>query len=750
MTRSRHTRPGQSLVIFALFAVVLFLFVGVGIDSGLLYVERRHLQNITDAACLAAATDLVMGKTETEASATANTYITNNLNSNAALLLDLPNLTRTIQVTSPDVRVTLAGPAFTTFMRVASINTYNVMARSHCDATSGGGVMPIAVVRFPGYDKSGNRRIGGADTSKTLPQNYGGGKKPQYITVRDVLQRGDGLLNKTTNANQTPASMAGCGTPDSQQRNWYDWNGGPNNDPVNHTGIYHDACTAASPGNTSPPMGPEVVMAGNGAFPNMGTQSFLGPVVLDARNIGTTPQFYNDLIGAGTSLSAWKDSVFKYIYSQYPGPDIAVGDQLGIITGVSAGPLVEAISTRFKVGDVVTTIVYDGNVHFKGDFQMSIVCKQDTSTDPNPNCNNTGTNQGKYIYRKAPPTTGFFDGSCKYSGEYYLATNGNPVSNTNLKNGPGFQFHPAKYLVAVQTGIAQTVRLTGRISDSSGSGADFGGVRVRWTVGTSSPTAWQTPDVPVDVTLAANASVNVKLEVIQTATTTKTCNSVSYTVPDHVYGTQTVQVIGRSTSQSAQHSVYGALGMYSNTDPNCDNSVPSTCYTTGDYFFSFANDPIAILQGAGTFDGQLQFIDANSDPDNQTELTCNTVAGGTLNCSSGSATITGLGSGMSASIEAGQGGAPLLNVTLDGSTPVGFYSIDVRWNSSPAHSTRFLVYVAESTNPSVNSYITVLCYGRFKITHLDSNDMRGRAVSGCIDPRTAPGNLLSTSRMRPW
>ena len=483
-------------------------------------------------------------------------------------------------------------------------------------------------------------------------------------------------------------------------------------------------------------------MAGNGTFPNVGTQSFLGPVVLDARNIGTTPQFYNSLVGSGNALNAWKATVFQYIYSQYPGPDIKLADQLGVLNGVSAGPLLGAISTRFKVGDVVTTIVYDGTVHQQGDFQMSIVCKADSNSDPNPRCNNTGANQGKYISRVAPASDcGIFTGA-NYSGEYFIAADGNPVSSANLKNGPSFQFNPAKYVVSLRSTVAQTVRLTARISDAAGSGANFGGIQVRWTVGTNSPTGWQDPSVAVDVPLAANTNVDAKLEVIQTTTTT-CANGV--VVPVHTYGVHTVQVLGSSTSQSTQHSVYGALGMYASANDNCDNSVPGSCYNNGDYFFSFANEGMATVKGAASIEAQLQFIDANSDPDNQTELTCST-----LTCSTASTTISGLGTGMTASIGAGGGNAPVLTLELDGTTPIGYYNIDVRWNSSPAHSTRFLLYVGASTNPSIDSYITVVCYGRFKITYMDSNDLRGQAVSGCLDPKTASQLLLSTSRLGQW
>jgi len=52
---SRHTQRGQAIVLVALMILVLFGFVGLAIDSGRAYLDRRHLQAAADAAALAAA-----------------------------------------------------------------------------------------------------------------------------------------------------------------------------------------------------------------------------------------------------------------------------------------------------------------------------------------------------------------------------------------------------------------------------------------------------------------------------------------------------------------------------------------------------------------------------------------------------------------------------------------------------------------------------------------------------------------------
>ena len=50
-------------------------FCALAIDVGNLYAERRKMQNAADAGALAAARDLCMGKTDTEATDSARDYL---------------------------------------------------------------------------------------------------------------------------------------------------------------------------------------------------------------------------------------------------------------------------------------------------------------------------------------------------------------------------------------------------------------------------------------------------------------------------------------------------------------------------------------------------------------------------------------------------------------------------------------------------------------------------------------------------
>jgi hypothetical protein len=68
----RHDESGQAIIVFAVFLVVLLCFVGVLVDGGMYYVERRDMQGAADAAALAAIRE--MPANPSQAAARANEY----------------------------------------------------------------------------------------------------------------------------------------------------------------------------------------------------------------------------------------------------------------------------------------------------------------------------------------------------------------------------------------------------------------------------------------------------------------------------------------------------------------------------------------------------------------------------------------------------------------------------------------------------------------------------------------------------
>src|SRR3972149_9190558 len=67
--RGQKTERGQALIMFALGLAVLLGFTAMAIDVGLLYEDRRHLQNTADAAALAGVAELPQNPSEAKAKA---------------------------------------------------------------------------------------------------------------------------------------------------------------------------------------------------------------------------------------------------------------------------------------------------------------------------------------------------------------------------------------------------------------------------------------------------------------------------------------------------------------------------------------------------------------------------------------------------------------------------------------------------------------------------------------------------------
>ena len=89
--KPRARRSGRALIMFVLLMPVLLGMVGLTVDGGLMLVVYRQTQNAADAAALAAAVDLLKGKSSGAATTTAQTYIqTYNNMSSATVTVNTP------------------------------------------------------------------------------------------------------------------------------------------------------------------------------------------------------------------------------------------------------------------------------------------------------------------------------------------------------------------------------------------------------------------------------------------------------------------------------------------------------------------------------------------------------------------------------------------------------------------------------------------------------------------------------------
>ena len=214
---------GQSLPVVVLTLAVIFMTIGLGIDGGLLYAQRRLMQNTADAACLTAANQLAMGEDSALAEAEAVDVIEKNLGPGGpgtganppgtlsyTAIADVysPNvgaaaaLTRGIELSGPEVRVALTSPAFTYFVRLLGQDSYTVAARARCDATAGGGGTPFAVARWRRY--SGNNVVLGISTDLSIAEQLASGKGKNNNALAPTgpdsapQQQGGGNDNKKT------------------------------------------------------------------------------------------------------------------------------------------------------------------------------------------------------------------------------------------------------------------------------------------------------------------------------------------------------------------------------------------------------------------------------------------------------------------------------------------------------------------------------------------------------------------------
>jgi Flp pilus assembly protein TadG len=165
--RLRGNASGQALVIVALGLVVLIAAVGLAIDGGRLFLERREAQGAADQSALAVAKSYCSGETLTAA-------IDDGLASAESNGYDNDGGSNVVSITTPEAdkfRVVISSTADTTFMSVIGISTFGVGATAMTGCTTGGPTGPGAVYAG-GDDCSGGKYA--FDVSGSTSRVYGG------------------------------------------------------------------------------------------------------------------------------------------------------------------------------------------------------------------------------------------------------------------------------------------------------------------------------------------------------------------------------------------------------------------------------------------------------------------------------------------------------------------------------------------------------------------------------------------------
>lgn len=372
---------GQAAVfITILLMFALIAFTALAVDGGHLYVVRRDLQNMTDAACLAAATELALGGDETTAIASAQEYVIRNGGDFFSVWSgELDNvgsgssLTWGIQVVEPEVRVALLRDVPTYFTMIFNRPNAGVGAGSHCNSQAGGGPLPIAVRRYQYVEGHPEQQLDLLANKNCQPQDcyYGNDYETVYlagyygltpfhaITNTDWIPQPGALMDDTT-------GNIDCDLPPAD-------------------GTPEGACVLG--------VWPET---------NDGTPKFSGYVSLDIRNVtgGCPPdrpesecgiQYYNGATGQDATN---KDLASQWFCARgwegWRVPEI--GDQLAFLPGVSANFSTKTmIDCGWKVGDQFVAVVYSGYVWDVPDVDMTIDPTVNEPSAPSPGSTHTFT-----------------------------------------------------------------------------------------------------------------------------------------------------------------------------------------------------------------------------------------------------------------------------------------------------------------------------------------------------------------------
>ena len=388
---------GQVLVVFALGVTGLLAAAGVAVDIGRFYSERRFLQNAADAAALAAANALIAGESTSAAIDSARHTLSINLAGDPnGIVAPLPPTTPTyesghagddsyltggITISGGTIRVAITNSINYTFGRVIGLGNQAIMARAM--ALLQGDVLPIAVRRYVNTP--------GPNTGVSYPCSDNPSAFTDYFATADTS-----CLGSETDASLRSSPNVGAAFDPSN----------PGSDTTNH--------------------GPVLAILGQGAQPNNGAD-FRGFVALDIRNFqSSTSQLYYNGVTASTNSNTLKAMEAGWIATGYPGPMFPSivsppdpNDQVAVMSGNSTGIAIDAVLSRFTVGQEVLVLVYPGNVMDIPDFTITPPAEIDLLTSGTANGGNL-----KVARNQA------------FSGTVTLSTLGDPLDSQNpLTNG---------------------------------------------------------------------------------------------------------------------------------------------------------------------------------------------------------------------------------------------------------------------------------------------------------------------------
>jgi uncharacterized membrane protein len=133
-TRDRD-ETGQVIVLVALMLTGLIAVVGLAADGGIVFAQRRDLQNLADAAALAGAMQLDEQAYRESGTVTLDEAAAEQVV--AQYLADTGDLGYTVAASETGVEVQVSRQASTSFLRVIGIDGVEISASARAEARHG-------------------------------------------------------------------------------------------------------------------------------------------------------------------------------------------------------------------------------------------------------------------------------------------------------------------------------------------------------------------------------------------------------------------------------------------------------------------------------------------------------------------------------------------------------------------------------------------------------------------------------------
>lgn len=339
----RQTVPGgQALVIVALGLAVLMGIIGLAIDGGRLFLERRQAQGAADQAALAVAKAYCDGDL-------LDAAIEDGMTSAESNGYDNDGTTNVVTITTPDIdrfRVNISASAATTFIRFLGVPNFEVGATALTGCTQGGPTGPGAVYA------GGNNCNGGKyafDVSGSTSRVYGGVHANSDVNI-------GGANNRFTD-NPTPPP-----------------------DPFTYSqSINPSVSSIISNGNTFEPGYPAFVNA-PGWAPGWDPSDVTAAMLQAYRDLadanGTTDS--NDTLFTGQVTSITKDGVYYTTSNQGFAVGSVTGSVRNVVLVAPNGPIQIGISGKTFQPYEHASLPREGILMLANKDQGTLKCEEDS------------------------------------------------------------------------------------------------------------------------------------------------------------------------------------------------------------------------------------------------------------------------------------------------------------------------------------------------------------------------------------